>query len=154
MAGVGTAPSSGFFSRMVGQIPGMTNSLAQNYGGDLSGAAKQSSALFGRTPRKSQPGSPKVTNGIPKGQIPGTQMPMPTAPTGINTGPTNMSMPMGDGASAPMGGGHGMGFWNPYAPKMDPQTGQYSTPNMDMGGIFGRYNRLSGPGQTPFGMRF
>lgn len=145
---VGTAPSGGFFSRMMGQMPGMINSLGGKYGGDMAGAARASSALLGRQ-RPSLPRTPKVTSGIPAGQMPGQQMPMPSMPEGINTGPTlNASMPMR---------GSGSGFWNPMGKQLEfngQPIGQPMQDNSGMGGIFSRYRTMSGPGQTPFGMRF
>lgn len=141
MAGINVG---NFWGRM---MPGAINALGQQYGGDLSDSARQSSALLGA---KKQPKTPKVTNGIPRGQMPGQQMPMPQIPTpppmggGINTGPSNFN-------PSNFGGGHG-GFWNPGA-KGPLQLEMNGMPmgNMGGGGLFNRYNQM---GQTPLSYRF
>lgn len=142
MAGINVG---NFWGRM---MPGMVNALGQQYGGNLSGASRASSSLLGA---KKQPKTPKVTNGIQGGQLPGQQMSMPQIPTpppmsgGVNTGPTNFNS---------MGGGHG-GFWNPGA-KGPLQLEMNGMPIGTMGGnsgggLFNRYNQM---GQTPFSYRF
>ena len=155
MAGISTGPS--FMSRLGNFGAGATNALAQQFGGDLSGAARGSSALLGRQQQPRRPQMPQIRNGIP-GEMPGQKMPLPTMPPPvgggpINTAPSMMTPEMLSGMST-MGFGGGGGIWNPMAPKLDPSTGQYSTPNNGMGGIFGRFNRMGGQGQSPFGYRF
>lgn len=151
MPGINTGS---FFSRLGGQLPGMVNSLAQNYGApDMANSVRGSSALVGKARpsfgRPKMPSTPKVTNGIPAGKMPGTPIKM-QAPGlmpsggGIDTAPTNMPMPMPMQADMPMRSpGFGGGFWNPSAPKLG-MDGQYSTqpfqPNL--GGLFGAYNRI------------
>jgi hypothetical protein len=97
---VGTGPS--FMSRLGAQMPGMVNSMAQDFGdpsmrGTVQGSSsllkKQKSPMFGNRRAK----SPGVTTGMPKGQI-GTSVPMPRNP--ISTGPTT-PMPGGINIQAP-----------------------------------------------------
>ena len=137
-------------------MPGAINALGQQFGGDLSGSARASSSLLGARKQPKAPQGPKVTGGIPRGQMPGQQMPMPQVPPappmggGINTGPTTMNsfMPSNSG---------GGGFWNPTA--KGPLQFEMNGVPLDMGsggggGVFNRYNRMSSQGQTPFSYRF
>lgn len=147
MAGISTSPSGGFFSRMMGQMPGMTNSLAQNFGDpSMRGAVQGSSRLLGMQ-KPSQPKMPKYVNGLPDGQLPGMQIPMPSMPSpinmgGIDTGPSRVPMPENNSGIAG-------GLFN--RPPGYERPGQ---PNSGGGGLFSNYRPMSGPGQTPFGYRF
>jgi len=135
MAGISTGPS--FAHRMAGA----TNALAQSMGGPLGEAAKGTSAFLKRRPQFGVPQMPKAQSGIPAGQMPGQQMPMPMTPAlPIDTGPSNA-----------MGGGYGGGS-NPgiFSGLFNRPTG-YERPPMaagptDIGGLFGRYNQM---GQFP-----
>ena len=136
MAGVNAAPS--FWSRLMGQMPGMVNSLAQNYGSkDLRGAVRASGSAFGvmRKPETSNTGGSEVP-GMTRGIVQPPTFRMPN----INFG----------------GDGLGVGIWNPRA--LDPTTGEYTTPILELqgpgmqpgGGIWQAYNRLSGLDSGPF----
>ena len=140
MAGINVG---NFWSRM---MPGAINALGQQFGGDMADSARGASSLLGA---RKQPKGPKVTNGIPRGQMPGQQMPMPQIPPappmggGINTGPTP---PMMNSFMPSSSGGHG--FWNPGAKgplqlEMNGSPiGTFPSSSGDSGGIFNRYNRI------------
>ena len=138
--GVNTGPTNhgSFMSRLGGQVPGMLNGMAQNYGDpSLQGAAKGSSSLLGVR----KPAFPGFNPGIQSKVMPGQNMGMPTPPqpppmSGINTGPSNMSeMPMNGPTESPM--------------SMN-MMGSRNTGNGGIsGGLFGNYARRM---QNPFGM--
>lgn len=146
MPGINTGS---FWGRMGNAAAGMTNGLAQQFGApDMANTVRGSSTLLGQQKRQKMPKMPKPTNGIPAGQMPGTpvkmEMPGMMAPMpqtgGIDTRPSPQMMPNGGGMNFP---GFGGGFWNPGAPKLDVNTGQYNTPSMpNIGGLFGAYNRI------------
>jgi hypothetical protein len=144
---VKTGPS--FMSRLGGQMPGMVNSLAQNYGDQsMAETVRGSSSLLGK---QKAPQRPK-TLGMPS-QLPGQQVPVgglsvPQAPAGnmwsnmspgvtsglgsmfsggggINTGPSNMGV-VGQGGLGPI----------EYMGQPMPQFGGQG------GGLFDTYNRM------------
>jgi len=164
MAGINTGPS--MMSRLGNMGAGMANGLAQNYGGDLSGAAKATSGLLNR--QKSPMRRPGVTSGL-GGQMPGQRMPMPQNPmagrmqapgliSATTSGPemqAQMPQSINTGPSPQL-------FTQPYANLFQPPSGNsgitggmsnrpsgYERPNMgapgtDIGGLFGRFNQFAG----------
>ena len=165
MAGISTGP--GFMSRLGGQLPGMVNAAAQQFGNpSMRNAVAGSASLLSKQKQpRFNPArmAPKVTTGIDT--MPGTQVPLPSNPINIQapglTPPQEISaeMPINTGPSAPI-------FQNPYANIFSASPGYgrsgntgiagglfnrppgYERPNMgaggiDIGGLFGRFNQFS-----------
>lgn len=118
---IGTGPSQGFMSRMGGQMPGMLNSFAQSFGGDMSGAAKGSAALLGAPRRKKVlPGGTAPTMGggqspnmIPQGGMGGGQPNMVRMPDYFNR-------TFGRGRNTGITGGMSPGFQSGVPSGMNP----------------------------------
>jgi hypothetical protein len=152
MPGINTNPS--FFSKLMGQMPGMTNSLAQNYGDpSMQDTVRGASSVLGMK-RNQSPQGPQVNSGILGNKMPGQNMGIPSMPPpvqgspGIETGPSPMmmSMPMGQGAGGMMGsrnsGNTGFG------------GGMNSGMPTDFGGLFGRLQKMYQGGPTSGGYSF
>lgn len=137
MPGVSTGPS--FMNRLGGQMPGMVNGLAQQFGDpQMQGAVQSSSRLLNRPRPNIQQSQaiPRMPMPQPMTQMPGTPMPPPTPP-GIQTGPSTPP-PFMNPMLGGMSGIGGMGGMN-----RNSMMGQQPT---DIGGLFGRYNQM---GQFP-----
>jgi hypothetical protein len=173
--GVSTAPSGGFFKRLGGQIPGMTNAMAQNFGGgdaqtmqNLQGSAK----LLGmQKPPMRKPPMPSMgpgISGMPQG-MPGEMPPMQAQAPGLQAAPgmgpeMQAQMPITTGpsnlAGSPygnlFGGGRGMpGMSNGntgVAGGIFNRPPGYERPNFggggnDVSGLFGSFNRFNQGGR-------
>jgi hypothetical protein len=164
---VNTGPS--FMSRLGQAAPGALNAAAQQFGNpSMAGGVKASAGLLGRQKqpmRRQMPVGPRVTSGIPAGQMPGQRIQAP----GLQVSPEmggmrpelNAEMPMGGINTAPspqlfakpyaniFGGtsGYGPSGNTGVAGGLFNRPPGYERPNMgapgaDIGGMFSTYNRM------------
>lgn len=171
---INTNPS--FMSRLGGQMPGMVNAAAQQFGNpSMKESVAGSASLLGKQKTPGFMGgmrrkTPPVTNGIPGGQMPGQQIPIPTGPSFMPTaGPGRMSpvnvqapglVPPGEmNAEMPIATGPSPLFQNPYGNIFGNSPGYGRSGNTGIaGGMFNRppgYERPNmGAGGTDIGGLF
>lgn len=159
MAGINVGPGQGFLGRMAGQMPGMINSAAQQFGDpSMRKTVAGSASLLGKNKMRTKPKmpqSPPVTTGMGNMpmpgqevniQAPGLQQPIDTGMMGMK--PELMGNPYaGIFNSSP---GYGRSGNTGIAGGLFNRPPGFERPNMgsggiDIGGLFGAYNRLNNP---------
>lgn len=134
-------PSSGFWGKMKGAIPGALNSAAQQYGGPMKGPAKSVGGMM-NSQGKAQLHNPFATGQLPNGRQfprgaamqPAPQVGNQGASQGIVRGPENVPGIFSGG----MPGGMGMAM-------PQPEMGGMGAPaDMSDGGLWRMYQNIVG----------
>lgn len=147
--GINAGPSGGFMSRFKQAAPTALNNAAQAFGSPATQQTAQMTSGMMRRP-EGPPGQTGIAPPMQGGINTGPSSPM----GGVMPGAANMASGMFGGSSFMSPGSGGGGLWNPHAPKLDPTTNQYSTPENPFGSIFSKIygnmgNAPGSYGQTP-----